>query len=173
MDPRPGSRGGETHHGRGSHHRRAARVRRLLPRSLHGRSGADRGAAAVEFALLLPLMLLIVLGIIDFGRMLNAQQTLTNAAREGSRLVAFGQQDVVGRTQAAATGLSPVNVSIQKSCPVGASGSTGGMAGDGSVQTSYTFQFSPGLGYLVGFFGGNGLSGQTTLSAVGVMPCET
>lgn len=169
MDPRPGSRGGETHHGRGSHHRRAARVRRMLPRSLHGRSSADRGAAAVEFALLLPLMLLIVLGIIDFGRMLNAQQTLTNAAREGSRLVAFGQQDVVGRTQAAATGLSPVNVSIQRSCPVGA----GAMASDGSVQTSYTFQFSPGLGYLVGFFGGNGLSGQTTLSAVGVMPCET
>ncbi|MFG1912553.1 TadE/TadG family type IV pilus assembly protein [Kribbella sp. NPDC048928] len=122
----------------------------------------------MEFALLLPLMLLIVLGIVDFGRMLNAQQTLTNAAREGSRLVAFGQPDVVGRTQAAATGLSPVNVSIQSSCPVNA-----GPIANGSVQTSYTFQFSPGLGYLVGIFGGNGLSGQTTLAAVGVMPCET
>ncbi|MFC5265090.1 TadE/TadG family type IV pilus assembly protein [Kribbella qitaiheensis] len=138
----------------------------MLPSSIHGGSGADRGATAVEFALLLPLLLLIVMGIIDFGRMLNAQETLTNAAREGARLVALGQPNVAGRTQAAATGLSPVGVSIQSACPVGA-------GVDGVVQTSFTFQFTPGLGYLVGLFGGTGLSGQTTLSARGVMPCET
>ncbi|MEU4194824.1 TadE/TadG family type IV pilus assembly protein [Kribbella sp. NPDC026611] len=129
---------------------------------------ADRGATAVEFALLLPLLLLVVLGIVDFGRMLNAQQNLTQAAREGARLVALGQPNVAGRTQSAATGLSPVGVSIQSSCPVGA-----GPGSNGSVQTSYTFQFTPGLGYLVGLFGGSGLSGQTTLTARGVMPCET
>jgi Flp pilus assembly protein TadG len=140
----------------------------MLPSSIHGGSGADRGATAVEFALLLPLLLLIVLGIVDFGRMLNAQVTLTQAAREGARLVALGQPNVPGRTQAAATGLSPVGVSIQSACPVGA-----GPGSNGVVQTTYTFQFTPGLGYLVSFFGGAGLSGQTTLSAQGVMPCET
>ncbi|TDW66655.1 TadE/TadG family type IV pilus assembly protein [Kribbella pratensis] len=132
------------------------------------RAGADRGAAAVEFALLLPLLLLVVMGIVDFGRMLNAQETLTNAAREGARLVALGQPNVASRTQAAATGLSPVGVAIQSSCPTGA-----GPGSNGGVQTSYTFQFTPGLGYLVGLFGGSGLSGQTTLTAQGVMPCET
>src|SRR5262245_38889036 len=45
----------------------------------------DHGAAAVEMALLLPLLLLLVFGIIDFGRMLNAQITVTEAAREGAR----------------------------------------------------------------------------------------
>jgi len=169
MCSRRGHRGGETHHGRLSRIRPAAWVRRMLPSSIHGGSGADRGATAVEFALLLPLLLLIVMGIIDFGRILNAQQTLTQAAREGARLVALGQPNVASRTQAAATGLSPVGVSIQSACPVGA-----GQADiDGAVQTSFTFQFTPGLGYLVGFFGGTGLSGQTTLSARGVMPCET
>jgi glucokinase len=37
----------------------------------------------VEFALLLPLVLLMLFGIIDFGRALNAQITITQAAREG------------------------------------------------------------------------------------------
>ena len=168
MYPRRGRRGGETHHGRATRIRPAAWVRRMLPSSIHGGSGADRGATAVEFALLLPLLLLIVMGIIDFGRMLNAQQTLTQAAREGARLVALGQPNVASRTQAAATGLSPVGVSIQSACPVGA-----GPGSNGAVQASFTFQFTPGLGYLVGLFGGTGLSGQTTLSARGVMPCET
>lgn len=138
--------------------------RRRLPASIR----SDRGATAVEFALLLPLLLLIVMGIVDFGRMLNAQQTLTNASREGARLVALGQPNVASRTQAAATGLSPVGVAITSSCPTGA-----GPASNGSVQASYSFQFTPGLGYLVTLFGGSGLSGQITLSATGVMPCET
>lgn len=137
--------------------------------NLRRRSGsADRGAAAVEFALLLPLLLLLVLGIVDFGRMLNAQQTLTQAAREGARLVALGQPNVTGRTQAAATGLSPVGVAIQSSCPVGA-----GPGSNGVLDASYSFQFTPGLGYLVSLFGGAGLTGTATLSARGVMPCET
>ncbi len=146
MYPRRGDRGGEAHRGR----------------------SADRGAAAVEFALLLPLLLLIVLGIIDFGRMLNAQQTLTQAAREGARLVALDQPNVPSRTQAAATGLSPVGVSIPSACAPGA-----GPGSNGVVQTSYSFTFTPGLGSIVGLFGGTGLSGQITLSAQGVMPCET
>jgi Flp pilus assembly protein TadG len=168
MYPRRGARGGKTHHGRASRSRLAARVRRILPSSVHGGSSADRGAAAVEFALLLPLLLLIVLGIVDFGRILNAQVTLTQAAREGARLVALGQPNVPGRTQAAATPLSPVGVSIQSACAAGA-----GPASNGVVQTSYSFTFTPGLGYIVSLFGGTGLSGQITLTATGVMPCET
>lgn len=168
MYPRRGNRGGETHHDRRSRIRCAARVRRIVPSSIHGGSGADRGATAVEFALLLPLLLLIVLGIVDFGRMLNAQVTLTQAAREGARLVALGQPNVASRTQAAATGLSPVGVSITSSCPVGA-----GPASSGKVLTTYSFTFTPGLGNIVGLFGGTGMNGQVTLSAQGVMPCET
>ena len=76
----------------------------------------DRGSVAVEFALLLPMLLLIVFGIIDFGRALNAQITLTQAAREGARLAAVNQPNVVSRTQAAAVGLSPVSVTVT-SCP--------------------------------------------------------
>ena len=50
-----------------------------------GSDARDRGAAAVEFALLLPVLLLIVFGLIAFGRALNAQIPLTQAAAGGAR----------------------------------------------------------------------------------------
>ena len=44
-----------------------------------------RGTAVVEFAIVAPLFFLLVLGIIEFGRMVMVQQILTNASREGAR----------------------------------------------------------------------------------------
>lgn len=43
------------------------------------------GVAVVEFALLLPLLLIILFGIVDFGFMLYDKAVITNAAREGAR----------------------------------------------------------------------------------------
>ncbi|WP_429886081.1 TadE/TadG family type IV pilus assembly protein [Geoalkalibacter halelectricus] len=45
----------------------------------------ERGAAAVEFAVVLPLLLLILLGIIEYGLIFYNKQVLTNASREGAR----------------------------------------------------------------------------------------
>ncbi|MGD0376165.1 MAG: TadE/TadG family type IV pilus assembly protein [Streptosporangiaceae bacterium] len=134
---------------------------------LSGAAARDRGAAAVEFALLLPVLLLLVFGIIDFGRALNAQITLTQAAREGARLAALGQPDVVSRTQAAATGLSPVAVTVT-ACPAGA-----GPGADAVVSTSYLFSFVTPVGAIAGMFGGGGFGAPITLTAQGVMPCES
>jgi len=44
------------------------------------------GVAAVEFALVAPIFFLLVFGLIEFGRMMMVQQSLTNAAREGNRV---------------------------------------------------------------------------------------
>ena len=44
-----------------------------------------RGAAAVEFAVVAPVFFLLILGMIEFGRMLMVQQLITLAAREGAR----------------------------------------------------------------------------------------
>jgi Flp pilus assembly protein TadG len=127
----------------------------------------DRGAAAVEFALLLPLLLLLVFGIIDFGRAINAQITLTQAARTGARLAALGQPNVVSATQAAATGLSPVGVAVT-ACPSGATQTTAA-----AVTASYSFSFVTPVGAIAGFFGGGGYGSPITLSATGRMPCES
>src|SRR5262249_7800456 len=46
----------------------------------------DLGAEFVEFALAFPLLLLVLMGIFDFGLMLQQYEVLTNAAREGARI---------------------------------------------------------------------------------------
>src|SRR5688572_3840437 len=45
----------------------------------------QRGQATVEFALILPLLLLLVLGVIEFGKAWNLAQMATDAVREGTR----------------------------------------------------------------------------------------
>jgi Flp pilus assembly protein TadG len=51
-----------------------------------GKDTSERGSAMVEAALTLLTLLVLIFGIFEAGRMLNIQQTLTNAAREGARL---------------------------------------------------------------------------------------
>jgi hypothetical protein len=85
--------------------------------------GGDDGAAAVEFAVILPLLLLIVGGIIDFGFMFNAQIAVTHAAREGVRVEAIGTGDPVATATASFTvvpGVSGFTASVSRSCPSGA-----------------------------------------------------
>ena len=51
------------------------------------------GQSLVEFALLLPILLVIVFGIIQFGVILNGQVTVTSAAREGARSAVVGNSE--------------------------------------------------------------------------------
>lgn len=64
----------------------------------------ERGAVAVEMAIVLPLLLLFLGGIIDFGRAYFTQIVLANAAREGAR-AAVVRADPVARADAARTGI--------------------------------------------------------------------
>ena len=53
---------------------------------LEKRLRSESGASAVEFALLLPVLMMVLFGIIEFGFALYQQAVLTNASREGARL---------------------------------------------------------------------------------------
>jgi Flp pilus assembly protein TadG len=46
----------------------------------------EKGQSLVEFAILLPILLLLLMGIFEFGLMLNSYLTINNSAREGARL---------------------------------------------------------------------------------------
>jgi Flp pilus assembly protein TadG len=135
-----------------------------------GRTARDRGTAAVEFALVLPVLLLILFGIIDFGRALNAQIELTGAAREGARLAALGYSNaqVQARVVAAAPSLSGVTVTIAAGCPTGA-----GPVANAQVDVSYRFSFITPIGAIASLVGGLHLGAPIVLTAQGVMPCET
>jgi len=66
------------------------------------RMGRRDGAAAVEFALILPVLLLILVGIIQFGIVWSQWQVMEGAAREGARCAAVqaaGYADCVVQTE--------------------------------------------------------------------------
>jgi Flp pilus assembly protein TadG len=56
-----------------------------MRRWLH-RTRQEKGAALVETAFVLPIMLLVCVGILEFGRAYQTWQVVTNAAREGARV---------------------------------------------------------------------------------------
>jgi Flp pilus assembly protein TadG len=70
----------------------------------------ERGAAAVEFALLAPILIMVLLGIMEFGRAYNVQMSLTNAAREGVRSMAINnsQTEALSATKGAAEAVTPM-----------------------------------------------------------------
>ncbi|MGI5170002.1 TadE/TadG family type IV pilus assembly protein [Spirillospora sp. CA-253888] len=125
--------------------------------------GGDRGAASVEAALTLPVILLLVFAIIDFGRMFNAQITLTQGAREGARAAAFGGSAQT-RVAAAVGGLAPVTTTVT-ACPA-----VPAPDDDVLVRVSHPFQFVTPVAALAAPFGG-GRDRPVTLTAQGVMPC--
>jgi Flp pilus assembly protein TadG len=62
-------------------------MRRLVLRR-RGRHGTRRsGQALVEFVLIAPILLLLVLGLVDFARAWSAHHAIADAAREGARLL--------------------------------------------------------------------------------------
>jgi Flp pilus assembly protein TadG len=61
-------------------------------------SRRDHGVAAVEFAILVPVLLLIVFGILDFGRAMNYKNELTQVANQVARYAAVDKSPIDGRS---------------------------------------------------------------------------
>ena len=61
---------------------------------------SDRGAELIEFAFTFPLLLLVCLGIVDFGLLFQRYEVLTNAAREGARVAVLPGYDTLPNVQA-------------------------------------------------------------------------
>jgi Flp pilus assembly protein TadG len=84
----------------------------------HRRPGrpAERGQALVEFALIFPILLLLIVGIFDAGRLVFAYNDITNAARVGARVAIIDQTPNVARdatiAQATSLGLANGDVTI-------------------------------------------------------------
>jgi Flp pilus assembly protein TadG len=71
----------------------------------------QRGAVAVEFAIIAPFLLALLVGIVEFSRVYNAQILVTNAAREAARTMAI-TNDATAATNAAKQVASPYTVTV-------------------------------------------------------------
>ena len=67
-------------------------MRRIRPGQRHWQQDSEGGAAAVEFALVIPAFLLIICGICDFGNLYFQMDIVNEAARQGARLAAVNQE---------------------------------------------------------------------------------
>jgi len=127
-----------------------------------GRWRAERGASAVEFALVAPLLILLVLGIAEFGRAFQVQGTLSAAAREGVRTMALQNDPAAARAavRATAASLDPAVTNAQIAISPAACPLSGG-------TTTVRLTISYDLPFFTGLFGaGVDLTGQ------GVMRCN-
>jgi Flp pilus assembly protein TadG len=108
----------------------------------------ERGASAVEFAILLPVLMLILFGTIEFGMVMYSREVLTNASREGARAgivqqtpkLDEGQIEAVVTNYLTNTGIDPANVDVS------VTGAQGVFPNNLTVSTSYPYQFfAPGI----------------------------
>lgn len=127
----------------------------------------QRGAVAVEMALILPVLLLLVIGIMEFGRALNVQVSLTQAAREGARYAAIHYKDpgldVTGATLAAAPSLAGL--------PVGVTNNAGSCAPGANVTVTTSVSLPSLSGFLDAGFFGQPVIFPLAMTGVGVMRC--
>lgn len=110
---------------------------------------AERGQSVVELALTLPIVLLILLGMVDFSRMYQAYLTVQHAAREGARLAITGATDssITQRVYDTAPTLTQSNITVQVT-PAAASRISGGNV---TVQVTYPYSvLTPIVSNIVG-----------------------
>lgn len=75
----------------------------------------ERGQALVETALVVGLLLLLVLGVVDFGRAMNNYIIITNAAREGARYGSHFPHHAIGIREAVKQEAADNGITLQDS----------------------------------------------------------
>ena len=129
---------------------------------LMGRRSRESGQAVVELALVLPIMLLLLVGIVQFGSVFRDYIALTDAtragARQGSVARSLGGTDqakidsVVATVQKAAVNLNVNNIGITVT-PLKVDGTTTGWEQGGTVTVRTTYPFKLRLAGMVFFSG--------------------
>ena len=141
-------------------HGLSQKLTRIMPRLGRANEDNQRGQSPVEFALILPLFLLMFFAMVDFGRGFYTWLLVTNAAREGAR-VAATQQDtnaIQTRIQDALGGLDSSKLTITLANVQGSRGQAV------EVDLLYDFEFVTPIGGLMGIVSGGTLETPTITS---------
>lgn len=147
----------------------------------HRRCSDERGSVALEFALVVPILLLIVMGIIDFGYMLNRDSVINNAARDGARVASLdGSYDqirasVSSELDGAGIDTSDTSIVSITICSDGSDCGSSYAAQSGStvsVTVTYTHHWITPAGSLCAMFGGDCTGSTKVLTRTAEMVAE-
>lgn len=134
-----------------------------------GSKNGEKGQALAEFALLVPLFLLLLFAIVDFGMGFYSWITITNSAREGARIGAVHatSQEIIDRVYDTA---SVPNQSTNMTVTVtNAQGSPGESV---VVQVDYQYDLITPLAGLVQFVSGDAFGSSLNMSSTADMRLE-
>jgi Flp pilus assembly protein TadG len=114
----------------------------------------------VEFAMIVPLLVLLLCTLVDFGRAFYTWLLVTNAAREGARVAATqqGVSPVVTRINDSISGLDSSSLTITLTNVQGPRGEPV------EVDLAYDFQFVSPIGDIINFVSGGSLTDPTITS---------
>ena len=127
----------------------------------------DSGQSLVEFAMVLPLFLVLLFGLVDFGRAFYSWMIVTNAAREGARAGAVQQDWSTMQTAIyssmcnpypSSCSLPPAKLTLTQTGALGARGS------QVDVTVSYAFTYATPLGNMLSFLRAGALATPTISS---------
>ncbi len=140
----------------------------MFGRLIHKKGEGERGQSLVEFALIVPLFLLLMFAIVDFGMGFYSWITVTNAAREGARIGAVGADSatITQRVKDTAGSLNNSNLTISVSNAKGNSGETVG------VTVNYQYQLITPLSSLIHLVSGGSMGPNINFSATSQMRLE-
>jgi Flp pilus assembly protein TadG len=136
-------------------------------RSRSGPGNGQGGQSLIEFALVLPVFLILVLSIVDFGWALRSWITVTNSAREGARLGAVGAScdDIKQRAVDTSANLLTLSDVTVDNCQ--------GDPGTSVVVTvTYHYSFITPLGAVLTTFSGGSLPSTITMTSSSDMRIE-
>lgn len=146
------------------------RTRRNTNTRANRRSPRESGAVAVEFALVLPIFLVLVLGIAEFSRAFNIQVSLSEAGREASRYAAIHCSEStysVAAAQSAGIAAAPSVTSPAPTIAITYSGDGTCSPGNNAIATvSYTTPWMTGFPALI-----PGMPSSLSIAGKGVMRC--
>ena len=114
------------------------------------------GQSLVEFALILPVFLLILFGIIEFGRLWEISNIATSAAREGARVAAIADNTLAQGSAAAQNVLSAGNVSNANVSVLGPNGAQ-------EITVTVVVNYTPVSGTIIPGLGNMTITRSTTM----------
>ena len=138
------------------------------------RRAGERGSELIELALVLPILLLIIAGIIDFGFLFQRYEVVTNAAREGARIAVlpgYSNADVTARVQQYLTAGGLSNSPTVTPTTGSVTLPSGMIVNTVQVQVDYPSSFSF-IGPMAAMVGGSGWN-TITLRATSTMRSES